>query len=214
MIELEPLENLRPPINERDLLTEFDQSMLFDAKDMVDLVNELRDMAMSQANYGEDGEVEPSSTWPNGSGDHFHTWESDEAMLGDNWSKYSGKGFDTHYTHNAGSTTQEEYDDAKKSAQAGKYHPTGTNSSDSSDDGDGGGGLLGKILDWFTGGGGDDANEITPESEAGKGMGRIYSSVYDLVPETLVSNHIEAMDVIAHQMPMFIGVQQATTHLF
>jgi len=80
MIELEPLENLAPPINERDLLTEFDQSMLFDAKDMVNVMNELRDMAMSQANYGANGDGETSLTW-----------RSSEAKWSDNWSKWGGK---------------------------------------------------------------------------------------------------------------------------
>lgn len=79
MIELEPLENLAPPIIEHDLLTEFDQSMLFDAKDMVNVMNELRDMAMSQANYGANGDGETSSTWRNSEAKWSDIGQSGEA---------------------------------------------------------------------------------------------------------------------------------------
>lgn len=207
MIDLSPLENLQPPINEHDLLTEFDQSMLFDARDMVNLMNEIQDMAMGQAGAGWDD-------------NHFTTWDGPfegETQQGDTWSQWEGEGFDTHWTHNSEATTEEEYNAAKEAFDNDEYYTPSKGSSNSSDDDDeGGGGFWGKVWDWLTGDDDDDANanEITPQSEAGKGMGRIYSSSYDLVPDTLVSNHIEAMDVSAHQMPMFIGVQQATTHLF
>ncbi|KZR78091.1 hypothetical protein [Prochlorococcus marinus] len=184
MIELESLDNLEPPISKHDLLTGFNQDMFFDVKDMANMMNEIKDMAMSQANYG-----------ANGDGAHFHTWESDEAKRGDNWSMWSGDGFETHYTHNGEPTTKAEYDAAKKAAQAGKDHPTGTNSSNSSDENDE-----------------EKGNDIIAPRDWPDGRGHWF--INGLVPEQLVSNRIEEIDVSAHQMPMFIGVQQATTHLF
>ena len=61
MIDISPLENLRPPIDVHDFLTEFDQSMLFDAKDMVNMMNEIKDMAMGTAGAGWDGNH--GTTW-------------------------------------------------------------------------------------------------------------------------------------------------------
>ncbi|KZR66519.1 hypothetical protein [Prochlorococcus sp. MIT 1306] len=203
MIDISPLENLQPPIREHDLLTEFDQSMLFDAKDMINMMNEIKDMAMSTAGAG----------WE---GNHGTTWDgpfTGETQAGDSWSQWEGEGFDTYWTHNGEETTEEEYKAAKAADDNGEYYTPSYGSSNSSDDDDGGGGFWGKVWDWLTGGD-DDTNGITHESEAGKGMGRIYAYVDDLVPETLATNHIEEIDVSAHQMPMFVGVQQATTHLF
>ena len=203
MIDISPLENLLPPIREHDWLTEFDQSMLFDAKDMVNMMNEIKDMVLSTAGAGWDG-------------NHGTTWDgpfTGETQAGDSWSQWEGEGFETYWTHNGEATTEEEYNAAKEADDNGEYYTPSKGSSNSSDDDDDGGGFWGNLWDWLTGDD-DDTNGITHESEAGKGMGRIYSSFYDIVPETLVSNYVEDIEVSVHQMPMFIGVQQATTHLF
>ncbi|CAE20343.1 possible Negative factor, (F-Protein) or Nef [Prochlorococcus marinus str. MIT 9313] len=186
MIDLLPLENLESPINDLDLLTGFNQDMLFDAKDMVNMINEIRDMAMSSAGAG----------WE---GNHGTTWDgpfSGETQMGDSWSKWEGDGFETYYTHNGEETSEEEYNAAKKADDNGEYYTPSKGSSNSSDDDN------------------DDenGNKITPEAEGPMSRGRWF--IDPLVPEQLVSNKIEEIDVLAHQMPMFIGVQQATTPFF
>ena len=202
MIELQPLDDLQPPINEHDLLTDFDQSMLFDAKDMVNMVNAIKDMAMSAAGAG----------WE---GNHGTTWDgpyTGETQQGDSWSKWEGDDFETYYTHNGEETSEEEYNAAKDADDNGEYYTPSKGSSNSSDDDDGG--FWDSLLDWLSGGDDDDenGNNITAEAEGPMSRGRWF--IDPLVPEQLVTNHIEGIDVSTHQMPMFVGVQQATTPFF